>query len=114
MEAASPSECWKQSTKMNGITSQKAVMFMVSPVRTSRYTDEVQVSVRTRGSTSASLDLYSKGARFESRQDYWKSLHFWFYSVPPGKFPDITRFRARSLPSKSLPINHSSYLLYAV
>jgi hypothetical protein len=57
------------------------------------------------------LDLYSGGARFESRSGHrLHQLRFhWFSLVPPGKLRDIISFRSRSVNSKSFQIHQSSY-----
>jgi hypothetical protein len=53
-------------------------------------------------STSRALDLYSVGARFESRPIYWISWEFsWFSSVTPDKCLGSTSIRRLPLPLPS-------------
>jgi hypothetical protein len=61
-------------------------------------------------SSSNALDLYSGGARFESRPSYQLSslMSSWFSSVHPCKYRDSTSIRPRPLPSKLFPIHQSS------
>jgi hypothetical protein len=64
------------------------------------------ISVGPKDIKPKALDLYSGGARFESRPEHrpsWLRLSC-FSSVPPNKCWDITSIRPRLLPSRSASV----------